>query len=94
MLDNDLAGLLNYPETDIEVGGHRAFATAKILHDYKVYVLSNLTPDQLSRMNFIPIKDVSEAVSCMRRDYGDGFTAYLVPDGTSILPVVNGAFKS
>ncbi len=94
MLDNDLTGLLNYPETDIEVGGHRAFATAKILRDYKVYVVSNLAPDQLKRMNFIPLKDVNEAISCMRRDHGDDFTAYLVPDGTSMLPVVNGAFKS
>jgi len=94
MLDRNLAGLLSYPEKKIEVGGHRAFATAKILQDYKVYVLSDLTSKELSQMNFIPIKDVNEAINHIKKDYGDKFTAYIVPDGTSILPIVNGTFKS
>ncbi len=93
MLDNDLTGLLNCPEIDIEVGGHRAFVTAKILHDYKVYVLSSLAAGQLRRMNFIPVRDGNEAINYIRRDYGNEFTAYIVPDGSSILPVVKSTFK-
>ncbi len=93
MLGSNLAGLLNYPEKAIEVGGHRAFATAKILRDYKVYVLSDLTPKELNQMNFIPIKNIDEVVNHLRVDYGDKFTAYIIPDGTAILPTVNGTYK-
>ncbi len=88
MLNSNLAGLLSYPEEKIEVGGHRAFVTAKILQDYKVYVLSDLVSKELNQMHFIPIKNIDEAINHLRKDYGDKFTTYIIPNGTSILPTV------
>jgi len=88
LLNSNLAGLLSYPEEKIEVGGHRAFATAKILQDYKVYVLSDLISEELNQMHFIPIKNIDEAINHLRKDYGDNFTSYIIPNGTSILPTV------
>ncbi len=88
MLDNSCDNLLTYPEEDIEIGGHRAFITAKILRDYNVYVLSDLEPTILSQMNFFPIKKLDDALNHMRKDYGEEFKTYVIPDAQSILPLI------
>lgn len=91
MLKNNLDELLNCSEEKIEIGGHRAFVTAKILKDYKVYVLSDLESETLSQMNFIPIKNLNEGFSKIKKDYGEEFKAYIFPDGKTVLPVLNGS---
>lgn len=89
MLENNLDELLTYPEEKIEVGGHRAFMTAKILKDYKVFVLSDLESKTLAQMHFIPIKNLDEGINQIRKDYGEEFKAYILPDGRSVLPVID-----
>jgi len=89
MLENSLDELLDYHETDIEIGGHRAFATAKILKKHKIYVLSDLDAETLRRMGFIPISNIEEAMKLVRNEYGDEFTTYIQPEGESVLPVFN-----
>jgi nickel-dependent lactate racemase len=90
MLENNPEGLLHYPEEKIEIGGHRAFVTSKILRDYKIYVLSELDPDVLSKMNFIPIKELNSCIIQIKQHYGQSFKVYIVPDGRNIMPVLNG----
>lgn len=90
MRENSCDTLLNCSEDTIEIGGHRAFVTAQLLKDHKVYVLSDLEPDILEQMSFIPIRSVDEGLKHIQREYGEKFTAYVVPEGTSILPVMNG----
>ena len=89
MLKNKLDELLGYPEEKIEIGGHRAFVTAKILKDYKVYVLSDLESKILSQMHFIPIKSLDDGIDQIRENYGEEFKAYILPDGQSVLPVID-----
>ncbi len=90
MRENSCDALLTCSEDTIEIGGHRAFVTAQLLKDYRVYVLSDIEPDILEQMKFIPIRSIDECVKHIRRERGDKFTAYIVPEGTSILPVMNG----
>lgn len=90
MRENSCDTLLNCSEDTIEIGGHRAFVTAQLLKDHKVYVLSDFEPDTLEQMSFIPIRSVDEGLKHIQREYGEKFTAYVVPEGTSILPVMNG----
>jgi nickel-dependent lactate racemase len=90
MLDNNLEELLRYPEAKIEVGGHRAFQTSRLLQDYKVYVISELDSALLSQMNFTPVKDIDGALSQVKKDHGQDLKIYIVPDGQSVLATVNG----
>jgi nickel-dependent lactate racemase len=90
MLDNNLEELLRYPEAKIEVGGHRAFQTSRLLQDYKVYVISELDSALLSQMNFTPVKDIDSAISRVKKDHGQDLKIYIVPDGQSVLATVNG----
>ena len=89
MLENNLNNLLNYQEEKIEVGGHRAFVTTKIIKKHKVYVLSDLDSNMLTRMNFIPVSSLEEAITFVKKDYGEEFKAYIIPDGKSILPIID-----
>jgi nickel-dependent lactate racemase len=90
MRENSCDTLLACSEDRIEIGGHRAFVTAQFLKDYKVCVLSDLEPDILEQMNFTPVRSVDECMKRMQREHGEQFTAYVVPSGTTILPVMNG----
>jgi len=89
LLENSLNKLLNYPEKKIELGGHRAFVTAKILKEHKVYVLSNLDPNILSRMGFVPVSNMTEAINLVKKEHGVEFSFYIIPEGSSVLPTSN-----
>jgi nickel-dependent lactate racemase len=88
LVDHDLDELRQYPEDRIELGGHRAFVTAKILSDHTVYVVSQCDSSVVSQMKFVPVRDVEEGIGHLNRSFKDGYTAYVIPDGTSILPVM------
>ena len=89
MLENNLNNLLNYQEEKIEVGGHRAFVTAKIIKNHKIYVLSDLDSNILTKMNFIPVSTLEEAINFVKKDYGEEFKTYIIPDGKSVLPIID-----
>jgi nickel-dependent lactate racemase len=93
MLTYNLDDLLNYPEKDIHVGGHRAFVTAKMLRSHKVYVLADLESQILTRMKFLPVRNVDEVMTIIKKAYGEKFKTYIIPDGTTVLPIVNSTFK-
>jgi nickel-dependent lactate racemase len=90
MLSNGIDELLDYPEAKIQIGGHRAFKTSQLLKNYKIYVVSELDSKVLSQMNFIPVKNIDSAIDQVKKNYGQDFKVYVVPDGRSVLPVVNG----
>jgi nickel-dependent lactate racemase len=85
MTVNDIEALLHYPETEIEIGGHRAFQTARLLNDHKIYVVSNLDPALLVQMNFIPAPDIESAMAQVRKDHGPDPKIYFIPEGRSVL---------
>lgn len=90
MFNHSLERLLIYPENKIEVGGHRAFVTAKILKNYNVYVLSDLDSDGLSKLHCTKISTLEDGITIMKKNYGPEFRAYVIPDGGSVLPTVDG----
>lgn len=88
--DRTVDDLLSVPEDAIEIGGHRAFQTARLLHKHKVYVVSDLEIEQVSNMKFIAVANINTALDQVRKDKGDNFACYIIPDGTTVMPVVNG----
>ncbi len=87
--ENSVDELLSYKEQKIEVGGHRAFVTAQILKEHKVYVLSDLEPSLLARMSFIPVANWYEVQKLVTQEHGADFKAYVIPEGKAVLPVMN-----
>jgi nickel-dependent lactate racemase len=90
MLENELESLLHFPEEKIEVGGHRAFLTAKILKAHRVYALTDLDADIVRKIGFNPIQSIDEGVDAVKREQGDGLKTYVIPNGKAALPSLNG----
>ena len=40
-------------------------------------------------MHFIPIKSLDDGIDQIRENYGEEFKAYILPDGQSVLPVID-----
>jgi nickel-dependent lactate racemase len=90
MLDNEIDALLQIPEEKIDVGGHRAFLTAKMLKNHRVYALTDLDADMLRRIHFAPIQSVEQGISIAKRDHGADVRTLVVPNGKAVLPLLNG----
>jgi nickel-dependent lactate racemase len=93
MLKNNLDSLLQYPEEKIDVGGHRAFLTARILKDHRVYALTDLDPHMLQRINVIPIRNITQGIDAVKKQHGVNLKTFVVPNGKVILPLLNGKMK-
>jgi nickel-dependent lactate racemase len=91
MLEHKIDELLEYPEDKIELGGHRAFLTAKILKHHRVYACTDLDPSALRGMNFVPIEDIQKGIDAVKREWGDGFKTIVVSNGLEVLPSLNGS---
>ncbi len=85
--------ILHKNEEDIEVEGHRAYLTAKILKKCEVVVISSLTKELVEEMHFIWKKDLNAALSYLKQKHGDNFKAYIIPNGAAILPVVKSDYS-
>jgi nickel-dependent lactate racemase len=94
MLGNEIDALLKCPEDRIDVGGHRAFLTAKMLRDHKVYALTDLDSDMLRRIHFTPVGSIEQAYEILGEEYGAGMKTIVIPNGKAILPLLNGKIKN
>jgi nickel-dependent lactate racemase len=90
MLEHEIEALLHYPEDKIDVGGHRAFLTARILKDHGVYVLTDLDPDMVRRISFTPIRSIDEGIAAVKSVHGDRLKTLVIPNGKAVLPSLNG----
>jgi nickel-dependent lactate racemase len=88
--ENTVDELLCTPEDAIAIGGHRAFQTARILHDYHVIVVTEKHMDKLSTMHFDTVSSIAAALERVQQHEGDDFTCYVIPDGHTVMPVMNG----
>ncbi|HCJ67814.1 MAG TPA: nickel-dependent lactate racemase, partial [Elusimicrobia bacterium] len=83
-----LEEILHKKEEDIEVEGHRAYLTAKILKKCEVIVVSSLAKELVEEMHFSYKKDINEILSYLRKKHGNNFKTYIIPNGAAILPIV------
>lgn len=80
--------ILHKKEEDIEVEGHRAYLTAKILKKCEVIVVSSLAKELVEEMHFTYMKDLNDALNYIKKKHGDNFKTYIIPNGAAILPVL------
>ncbi len=67
------------------LGGHKAFTVARLLQRGRVYLVSDLEPDQAAMLGFIPLSSLEEAVA---KVYGNkkSFLTYVIPQGSLVVP--------
>lgn len=67
------------------LGGHKAYAIARLLQRGSVYLLSDLPPEQSRMLGFTPIASLEEGIKLVYSANQDLFT-YLIPQGSLSVP--------
>lgn len=94
MLGNKVDQLVDFPEEKIDVGGHRAFLTARILKRHRVFAVTDLDAEMVRKIHFVPVESVEQAIGEVMKTYGDGMKTIIVPNGKAVLPLLNGKMKN
>ena len=68
------------------LGGHKAYAIAKLTKEIEVILISSLPPEKVRKLFFIPMEDISQALNYVKDKYGEDFQAYILPSGNTIVP--------
>ena len=68
------------------LGGHKAYAIAKLTKEVEVILISSLPPEKVRKLFFIPMENISQAVEYIKEKYGEDFQAYILPSGNTVLP--------
>jgi len=79
--------LLIVDQKKIQIGGHRAFATGRLLKQADILVVSKMDPELVRAVHFTPIASVDEALVFIEQKEGENFTCYIVPSGGMFFPV-------
>ena len=72
------------------LGGHKAFTVSRLLRNKEVYLVSDLDPDKVRAIGFIPVKSVEEAVKMLYRGKSDLYTC-IMPQASTTVPEYRGA---
>ncbi len=94
MLDNKIDELVEFPEEKIDVGGHRAFLTARILKRHRVFAVTDLDSEMVRKIHFLPVGSVDQALNEVTKAHGAGMKTIIVPNGKAVLPLLNGKMKN
>ncbi len=75
-------------ENGFVLGGHKAFAIARVLRERDVILVSDMSREDTEKLFFHYARDLNEALAMVRQKYGDDFQSYLMPQASLVLPLV------
>ena len=75
-------------EKKFVLGGHKAFAIARVVKEVEVILISSLPQDKVRKLFFIPLEDISQALNYVKDKYGEDFQAYILPSGNNTVPKI------
>ena len=70
------------------LGGHKAYAIARVAKEVEVILISSLPPDKVRKLFFIPIDNLSQAIDYIKNKNGNDFQAYILPSGSTVVPQI------
>lgn len=71
-------------EKNFELGGHKAFAIARVARDHSIYLYSNLERTLVEQSFMTPVDDVNEFI---KDKIGDDDLVYIMPHGANTVPM-------
>ncbi len=68
------------------LGGHKAYAIAKVAKEVDIILLSSLSKNQVKKLFMIPAEEMKQALALIQEKHGNGFQCYVMPNGSIVLP--------
>jgi nickel-dependent lactate racemase len=75
-------------QENFELGGHKAYAVAKVLRKCTVHLVSQLSPNQALQWGFYPALSLDEAVERIYAGSGKNLLTYIMPQGSMTVPLL------
>ena len=73
-----------------EINGQTAWSVKEKAQRFRIVLVSQLPASEVQTMGMIPARTPQEALELALPLLPDGFTAYLIPEGGTVLPVLQG----
>ena len=70
------------------LGGHKAFAIARVLKEKDVILVSDMSRDDVEQLFFSYAGSLQEALDRVKEKYKGDFTAFIMPQASLVLPEV------
>ncbi|RLC37605.1 MAG: nickel-dependent lactate racemase, partial [Candidatus Nealsonbacteria bacterium] len=80
--------IINRLQKKFVLGGHKAYAIAKLTKEVEVILISSLPSDKARKLFFIPMENISQALNYVKGKYGEDFQAYILPSGNNTVPQI------
>ena len=78
--------LLLVDKKNIQIGGHRAFATARLLKEADILVISSMDPKLVRSVHFTPVGSIEDGLEFIKEKEGEEYSCYIVPNGAMFFP--------
>jgi nickel-dependent lactate racemase len=73
--------------SNYEINGQTAYSTFQKAQRFRIILLSDLPPEEVTTMGMIPVRSLDEAMAKAATMLPENYTAYLIPEGGTVLPV-------
>ncbi len=81
--------IIRHFEREFELGGHKAFALARALHDKNIILLSDLPDNIIETMKMQKVSSSGEILSILNKLHGGNWKAFVMPNASNVLPILN-----
>ncbi len=71
-----------------EINGQTAYSTLQKTQRFRIIMVSDLPPEEVTAMGMIPVSSLSEAIAKAEAMLPADFTAYVIPEGGTVLPLM------
>lgn len=85
---NKLEDIFERFERQFVLGGHKAFAIARVLKEKNVILVSDMPREDVEKLYFTYAASFQEALDQVAQRHGSNFKAYVMPQATLVLPQV------
>ncbi len=72
-----------------ELGGHKAYAIARIVCESDVILVSSLTGERVENLFCHPVENLSDAIAYIEKKHGKNFRALVMPEAGATFPLLS-----
>jgi len=83
---NSIADIENRLKERFVLGGHKAYAIARVAKEVDIILISSLSEEKVKKLFMKPMKNIDSAIDYVRKKHGDDFKSYIIPSGNTVVP--------
>ena len=84
----DLPSFESRLRSHYEINGQTAYSLLQKALRFRIILVSTLPPEEVRTMQLIPASTLEQALQMAREMLPEDFTAYVIPEGSTVLPVI------